>query len=265
MMQGRGRFAVAVFGRLATEGDRPMDAMDEPRARVGLIIPSSNTFTEPQFNHFAPAGLGIHVTRARIAGEWKRPLPKMADEIATAAKLLSDCHPNLIVFHCTETSMALGPKGEGEILDIVHGTTGIEAAATSRFVLEALQCLHLKNVVLLTPYKSNKNVIDYLNAFGIGVVRDVAMGLEGRYFGRVSPQQWIELAKKSDCPDADGVFLSCTHTTQIAAIAVVERLLGKPVVSSNQAVLWGCARKLQGTLPPLRPMPLLGKLMQHLN
>jgi maleate cis-trans isomerase len=28
-----------------------------PRARVGLIIPSVNTYSEPQFNRFAPDGL----------------------------------------------------------------------------------------------------------------------------------------------------------------------------------------------------------------
>jgi maleate cis-trans isomerase len=33
-------------------------------------------------------------------------------------------------------------------------------------VPEALQRLGMKNVVLLSPYKSNKNVIDYLNASG---------------------------------------------------------------------------------------------------
>ena len=42
--------------------------MAQPRARIGLIIPSVNTYSEPQFNHFAPEGLGIHVARARVAG-----------------------------------------------------------------------------------------------------------------------------------------------------------------------------------------------------
>ena len=42
-----------------------------PRARIGLIIPSVNTCSEPQFHHFAPAGLGIHVARARIVGPWQ--------------------------------------------------------------------------------------------------------------------------------------------------------------------------------------------------
>jgi maleate cis-trans isomerase len=110
--------------------------------------------------------LGVYVARARVAGPWKRPLPEMAEEIATSAQLLSDVSPDLIVFHCTDTSMTQGPRGEGRILDIVTDATGIPAVATSRLVLEALQTLGLKKVVLLTPYLSNKAIVDYLAATG---------------------------------------------------------------------------------------------------
>ena len=234
-------------------------------ARIGLIIPSVNTYSEPQFTHFAPDGLGIHVARARVAGQWKRPLPDMAGEIATAAKLLSDCHPNLIVFHCTDTSMTQGPNGEGRILDIVREATGIEALATSKLVREGLETLGIKKLVLLTPYKSNKPVIDYLHASGFTVLRDKAMKLEAKDFGSVTPAQWAQMAKEMDGPDADGVFLSCTNTTQIEAIADIERQLGKPVVNSNQAVLWGCVKRLRKALPQLKPMPALGRLMDRLD
>ena len=88
----------------------------------------------------------------------------------------------MIVFHCTDTSMTQGPQGEGKILDIVKEATGIDAMATSRLVLEALQTLGMKKVVLLTPYKSNKAVIDYLTAAGVTVLRDVAMKLEAEGF-----------------------------------------------------------------------------------
>jgi maleate cis-trans isomerase len=234
-----------------------------PRARIGLIIPSVNTFSEPQFNRFAPPGLGIHVARARVAGQWKRPLPEMAGEIATSAQLLADCEPDLIVFHCTDTSMSQGPQGEDRILDIVRDATGINAVATSRLVLEALQALGLKRVTLLTPYRSNRAIIDYLNASGVEVVRDVALKLAPMDFGTITPAQWAELAAQNDGPDVDGVFLSCTNTTQIEAIADIERHLGKPVVNSNQAVLWGCLSKLSATLAPLPAMPALGRLMKH--
>ena len=234
-------------------------------ARIGLIIPSVNSMSEPQFNRFAPAGLAVHVTRARVAGQWKRPLPAMADEIAASAKLLADVAPDLIVFHCTDTSMTQGPQGEGRILDIVKDATGIAAVATSRLVLEALQALGLRKLVLLSPYKSNQNVINYLQATGFAVVHDVALALEPLEFAKVTPQEWTELARQHDRPEADGIFLSCTNTTQIEAIAEIERVLGKPVVNSNQAVLWGCVKRLRSALGPLPPMPQLGRLLQHLD
>jgi maleate isomerase len=242
--------------------DGPLPAL---RARIGMIIPSVNSMTELQFNHYAPPGLGVHVARARVAGEWKRPLAVMADEIATAARLLSDVAPDLIVFHCTDTSMTQGPQGEGRILDIVQEATGIDAVATSRLVLEALQALGVRRLLLLSPYKSNQAVIDYLQATGFTVVHDVALALSSLEFAAVTPREWTELACKHDRPDADGVFLSCTNTTQIEAIADIERALGKPVVNSNQAVLWGCLRRLEAALAPLPPMPLLGQLMRHMD
>ena len=118
--------------------------------------------SELQFNHFAPDGVGVHVARARVAGKWRRPLDQMADEIAMSAQLLADCGPDLIVFHCTDTSMAQGPDGEGRILDIIRDATGVTALATSRLVLEALKALRLKKLVVLSPYPSNENVIRYL-------------------------------------------------------------------------------------------------------
>ena len=96
-------------------------------------------------------------------------------------------------------------------------------------------------------------------------MHDVALRLQAAEFGTVTPQRWLELAREHDRPEADGIFLSCTNTTQIEAIEAIERELGKPVVNSNQAVLWGCIRRLKGKLAPLPPMPELGRLMQHLS
>ena len=119
-----------------------------PRARIGMIIPSVNSMTEPQFHRFAPPGLAIHVARARVAGPWKRPLADMAEDIATSARLLSDVAPDLIVFHCTDTSMTQGPQGEGRILDIVRDVRTIfgdhppKDAGTNRHTLEPRRSVH---------------------------------------------------------------------------------------------------------------------------
>jgi maleate cis-trans isomerase len=238
-------------------------AFAPPRARMGLIVPSVNTLSEPQFNRLAPAGLAVHVTRARVAGEWKRPLAEMAGQIAVCAELLADCGCDLIVFHCTDTSMTEGPPGEEQIVSLIRDATGIAAVATSRLVREALSALSIRSMVVLSPYRSNANVIRYLQATGFAVVHDVALGLTGREFAAVPPQRWVDLARAHDRADADGIFLSCTNTTQIDAIAEIEQALGKPVVNSNQAVLWGCLNRLRAVLGDVAPMPQLGRLMQH--
>jgi maleate cis-trans isomerase len=252
--------ATATLERARTEAPTTLAT-----ARIGMIIPSVNSMTEPQFNRYAPAGLTVHVARARVAGPWKRPLPDMQEEIATSARLLSDVAPDLIVFHCTDTSMSQGPQGEGRILDIVREASGVEALATSALVRDALQALGLRKLVLLSPYKSNGAVIAYLEASGFTVVHDVALALEPLAFAKVTPAQWAELARKHDRPDADGVFLSCTNTTQMDAISEIERTLRKPVVNSNQAVLWGCLGRLKSKLGPLALMPELGRLLSQLN
>src|SRR5271155_3089613 len=144
--------AVTEKGRLAAE-------ITEPRARIGLIIPSVNRMTERQFNHYAPEGLGIHEARGRVAGEPSRPVAELTDEIAHAAGTLADAKPDLIVFHCTHSSMKEGADGEARIINLIRKTTGIAALSTSSLVNDALRALGLRKLVVLSPYQSNDNII----------------------------------------------------------------------------------------------------------
>jgi maleate isomerase len=239
----------------------------EPRARIGLIIPSVNRMTERQFNYYAPADLSIHVARGRVAGEPSRTVAQLTDEIAHAAGTLADAKPDLIVFHCTHTSMKEGADGEARIIDLIRRTTGIEALSTSSLVNDALRALGVTKLVVLSPYKTNADIINYLAAAGFTVVKDVALACKSAAaFEEITPQRWLELAKENDTPEADGIFLSCTNTTQIEAVAAIEQALGKPVVNSNQAVLWGCMKRLKQKLGDRQAVPQnLGRLMRDLE
>ena len=159
------------------KNERLARALTKPRARIGLIIPSVNRMSEPQFNHYAPAGLGIHVARGRVAGQPERTVAQLTDEIAHAAGTLADAGPDLIVFHCTHTSMKEGADGEARIIDLIRKTTGITALSTSSLVNDALRALGVTKLVVLSPYQSNADIIAYLTAAGFSVVKDVALRL----------------------------------------------------------------------------------------
>ncbi len=236
----------------------------KPRARIGLIIPSVNRMTEPQFNRFAPPDLGIHVARGRVAGEPARTVAELTDEIAHAADTLADAKPDLIVFHCTHTSMKEGVDGESRIIDLIQSRTGVEALSTSSLVNDALRALKIKAVSVLSPYRTNADIIAYLTAAGFTVVNDVALNCSTpAEFEAVEPQAWYELGLKNDAPEVDGIFLSCTNTRQIEAIAAIEQTLQKPVVNSNQAVLWGCLTRLKRVFGDKWSIPGLGRLLEH--
>lgn len=241
------------------------DSTGFARARIGLIIPSSNRLSEPQFRRFAPDDLGVHVTRLQMTGRWKKPLPALMDDIARAASALADSQVDIIVFHCTGTSMEDGPEGDARVLARIRGETGTAALSTAQAVAEALRALAIRRLVLVSPYvqETNDHERAFLAAIGITVLHDVALGLGGgNDYIRVPPSRWAEIVRANARDEADGYFLSCTNTTQIDAIAPLERALRKPMVNSNQATLWACLARLRSKFGPLRAQPALGRLFE---
>lgn len=230
-----------------------------PKARIGLIIPSSNRLTEPQFQKYAPPGVGVHVTRLRMTGKWRKPLAELREPLAEAAAALSDTKPGVIVFHCTATSMEAGLEGEAMLVEAIQKAARCLATTTGQAVTQALRALGAKNLVLITPYVAelNRYEIRYLGEAGFKVVHDFGMGLDGGdAYINVTAEEWKQIATENQRSEADAYFLSCTNTTMIEVIDELERELEKPVVTSNQATLWACLRKLGLS----QTIPGLGKL-----
>ncbi|HEY7218904.1 MAG TPA: hypothetical protein VH985_10985 [Candidatus Binatia bacterium] len=215
-------------------------------ASVGLIIPSGNRLTEPQFNAYLPAGVGIHVTRLRMTGKFRKPLSELKRLLTEAAEALSDVKPSVIVFHCTANSMESGLAHEKAVVDIIEQASGCPAITTAQAITQAFDRVRIKKLVLISPYikATNQLEVNYLTETGYTVLHEVGLGLEPHAYPTVTPQEWQGIVKKNTRADADGYFLSCTNTRMIEAIDDLERDLNKPVINSNQATMWACLKKL---------------------
>jgi maleate isomerase len=234
-----------------------------PVARIGVILPTSNRMIEPQLPFYAPANLGVHFARAQLTGRWKKPVAELLPEVARAAITLADARPDLIVFNCTSTSMKEGGAGDARLLAAIRDATGIAALSTAGAIVDALTALAMRRLVLITPYvqATNDHESAYFREMGFEVVHDIALGLSGGdEFIQVPAQRWIELARANDRPDSDGFLLACTNTTQIEAVDAIEEATGKPVVNSNQAVLWAAVRRLRTKVASLGPGHVPGRL-----
>jgi len=239
----------------------------ELSARIGLIIPSSNRMTEPQFNRYAPAGVGVHIARVQMTGQYKRPIAQLLDDVGRAASSLGDARCDTVVFHCTANAMAEGREGEAALVRRVADESGAVAFSTAQAIVEALNAMAMRRVVLLSPYAQavNDHEREFLAEHGIEVERDVALNLSSSdEYLRVPVARWIELAREHAQGSADGFFLSCTNTTQIEAIDTIERQTGKPAINSNQATLWAALKRIPA-LGGAPRIPGLGALFARME
>ncbi|MBV9133286.1 MAG: aspartate/glutamate racemase family protein [Chloroflexi bacterium] len=224
--------------------------------RIGLIIPSSNRLTEPHMHRYTPEGVQAHVTRLRMTGPNHAPLAELMPRIVEATQALDDAGCNAIVFHCTASSMEAGLDGERQVLDAMRSVTHAVTATTASAALAALTALDLHRIALFSPYiaATHQHEIAFLAEAGYEVIGGKCLGLHGGdEYTTVKPAQWLRLATTNTPADADGVFLSCTNIHAPEIIAELEQAIRKPVVASNQAVLWYVLRELghEGEVPEL--------------
>jgi maleate isomerase len=215
-------------------------------ASIGLIIPSSNRLTEAQFNRYAPSCVGIHVTRLRMTGKFRKPLDELRGPLIEAAQAISDVKPSVIVFHCTANSMESGLTHEKALVDIIEKASGCPTITTAQAITQAFDHCGIKKLVLISPYvqATNQLEVNYLSETGYTVLHELGLALETHAYSSVTPEEWKKVVKDNLRADADGYFLSCTNTRMIEAIDDLERDLGKPVINSNQATLWSCLKRL---------------------
>ena len=214
--------------------------------RIGMLLPSSNPLAEPEIATMLPSGVSVLTTRLKLAGSTREDLLGMTEKIEEASALLADAGVDLIVFNCTAVSTFDSAMGS-TIAKRITDSCGRAATTTSEALLAAFKALNAKRVVLITPYVKAVNLreIEFLKHYGIEVLSETGLDLrEGTGMAAVPPDKWVELARANRDDTADAYFLSCTaiHVTPI--IDDLERELGRPVITSNQAMLWHCLREL---------------------
>ena len=217
------------------------------RARLGLIVPSSNTTNEPEFRRHLPGGVSLHAARMRLDGVNAAALSAMGDEVERCVSLLAAADVDAVAYGCTTGSLVEGPGYDEEIESRIEAAAGVPGVATAASVKRALEALSVDSVAIATPYVSDldEREVAFLEDAGFDVVAISGLGLDDNVeIGALSPESAYRRARAVDDPAADAVFVSCTNYRTFEAIAPLERDLEKPVVTSNQATLWDALRTL---------------------
>jgi maleate isomerase len=221
------------------------DAGRHARAKIGYVLLATEQTVQDDVIKLQPPGVGIHFTRAAIADSiTNESLSAQAELLADcAASLLPDGSLDVICYACTSGSLVIGE--ERVFAELNRGAADAKATSLISGVIRALKTLQAQRIVIATPYldEVNRREADYLEQAGFEVLSICGLNLEkDSDMVRVAPDYITEFALAQDHPDADAIFVSCGALRTLDVVAEIEARAGKPVVCSNQAMIWDCLR-----------------------
>ncbi len=212
------------------------------RGRIGLLVPSINNTMEPEFWRIAPEG--VSVSTARIAGGrhgTPEELRGMEKESRAAAARVANTEPNVVVYGCTSGSFFEGPEWNRMICDELTKITGAPTITTAGAMVECMTRNGHNKVDVVTPYVelTNERLKQFLRAYGVEVTSLATFDMLDMFdHAKIRPDEIYQRVKETVTEDSTAVFVACTQLRALEVVDMLERDLGKPVYSANQASAW---------------------------
>ena len=211
------------------------------RGKVGLILPSSNTVTEPAFYALAPQGISFHTSRTFITGTSAEDVMAMEKEKDRAVHELTSARVDCLVDCCTASGVMRGLEADRAFCSRIEQDTGIPTTSTVQAIVEALELLNIRRLVVTSPYPEEVDELEksFFEKNGFSVISIKGLGIkEGYRLAQATPQEIYRLCIDAWDNRAEGLFVSCMNFNPIPVIQALELSLKVPTVSSNTATLW---------------------------
>jgi maleate isomerase len=236
------------------------------RARFGLLVPFTNSNLEPDFALMRPDGVSCHT--ARMGGYDEDEVPDESQMQALGATdldeplaLLLGIKPDVVIYGCTSATLTHGPAFDRGLAARIAAASGAKTVTAAGAIVHALSTLGATRVGFASPYVSGINdmAVRFLSDMWVETVArsEVQSELGNHEQGALTPDAVFELGLAADRPDADAIVLSCTDMRSVEIIDRLEQAIGKPVVTSNQAILFTAMQALGMT----DPVPGFGRLL----
>ena len=235
----------------------------ELNPKVGLIALSTDQTIEGDFNGICK-NLPLDIFINRIHNQnplTKENLLKMQDDLESVTnKILPDEKVNTIAYGCTSGTIAIGENNVKE--KILSAKPGCYVTTPVTSAIKAFKQMNIKKIALFTPYPEsvNKIILDYFTKKNIEVSSFASLNLNlDSEFANVDPNYILEISSKLETKNADALFISCTALPVLNILDKLEKKIKKPVLSSNQTLIWDTIRSI-GYKSPIRGY---GKLLEN--
>lgn len=241
--------------------ERLRDALGH-RAKVGILVPATNTIVEPELAAMQPPGVTNHVSRmGRIKrdmvdlDQYRKVLGSSLD-MEQAIDALVACEPNIVVHGHSLDSFALGLEGAREMQTRMEAAFGgIPVVIPSLALLAALKTIGgPRSLGILTPYMQpgDEACAGFFTANGYRV--SAIKGLRHPSPLHIATATADELDRAIDeinVADAECIVKVGTNSAIARLVPAIETRIRKPVLAVNTVIYWAALRR-HGITDPLR-------------
>lgn len=222
------------------------------RAKFAVLIPSTNTSVQPEFDAMRPAGVTNHISRIAIPNI---PLHSDADfnrliELIEAAQLAAvdsamSCEPDRLVLGISAETFWNGLEASRKLKRDLMERTKLQVSMGAEACDEAFKLYRAKRIGVVTPYwpVGDKNVRRFFEESGYEVRRIVGLKCESPVLiAHVTEERLRAAFRELDGDDVDLLVQVGTNLACAKVAAEAEAWLGKPVLAINTAIFWHALR-----------------------
>jgi maleate isomerase len=217
----------------------------------------------------APERFTFHSSRMRMKKVTKEELAAMDADSDRCAAELSDARVDVLGYACLVAIMSMGKGYHCQSERRLHEVTVREGApapvvTSAGALVQGLKTVGARKIAMIAPYMKplTQMVAEYIEAEGIEVMDRIALEIpDNLEVGRRDPLALLEIYKDLKLDGIDALVLSsCVQMPSLAAIPIVEKAVGLPVVSAAVCTTYQMLKKLElSTFVPNAGALLSGK------
>jgi len=245
-----------------------MSSQRRSRARIGVIIPSTNTSVEADYNRLAPPGVSFHIARVFINNsidsddKAAATLQQIRDGSAKAVHDVLTCQPDHLILGMSSETFVGGLAGSQALMKKMEELSGLKVSTGSDATRMALESVGASRISVLTPYQPiiDAEVERYYDDLGYELVAMKSLRCPTAVsIADVGDDEILAaLDELSQQGDVEAFVQAGTNLSSYGVADEVERRYGKPLVSINAATVWHALRFL-GIEDPL---PAAGRIFR---
>jgi maleate cis-trans isomerase len=228
----------------------------------GVLIPSTNTTVEIEFTRLLPEPLQFHVARLGKGGNTPFS-PSLDADVAYQSKMLGNSKVEVVCL--IQTSASLFEEGyDARIKAMIAEGANVPATTSAEAIGMAANALGTKKIALVSPY--SEEVISraktyYETLSGLEVVAMEGFGATDAYaIGALDESHALAAFEQIDSPEIEALVVPGGNFPTMRHIAGWEERFGKPVITTNQVVLWSVMK----SMGVQKPIEGLGRLLFEL-